>query len=417
MKLLIIGEGAREQAIAKKLSQSPEVVGIYLCPGNGGTHYISKCKNLPQMTAEELVLFAESENIAYTVVGPERELMEGIVDLFHARNQRIVGPHKAAALLEGSKSFAKDFMKKYGIKTAAYEVFTEFEAADLYLQSAVYPVVLKADGLAQGKGVEILYSYKEAYRVLTDFMLRGKFQEASRKVVVEEYLEGKEASIISLYDGHRIFPLWSTMDHKKIGEGETGQNTGGMGSITPNPHYSSFYEEEFLKNILHPTEEGLKMENLAFQGIIFFGLMMTEKGAYLLEYNLRFGDPETQSLLQVLTADLNEVFTALLSGTLSKNHLTFQEEGAACVVLAATGYPDVPVKNIDITEYFRACPEDISLYAYKTREENGKIYSQSGRVLSVVASGSKKQATDKIYSFLKKVRNENLYYRSDIGKI
>jgi phosphoribosylamine--glycine ligase len=417
MKILIVGDGAREQSIAHKLSLSPSVEEIYLCPGNGGTHYISKCENLPPMTQEELLDFSKKTGIAYTVVGPEKNLMEGIVDLFQQHNLSIVGPHKDAALLEGSKSFAKDFMKRHHIKTAAYEVFDDFRTAQEYLKTASYPLVIKADGLAQGKGVEIVENYENALTILTEFMIQEKFQDASKTIVVEEYLVGKEASIISLYDGNHIVPLWSTMDHKKIGPGETGLNTGGMGSITPNPHYSPFMEEDFNRNILLPTQEGLSQDGLTFQGIIFFGLMMTEKGVYLLEYNLRFGDPETQSLLQVLSSDLHEVFLSLLSGKLKEAPLSFQEEGAACVVLSSAGYPLDYKKGIDITDYFRLCPEGVTLYAYKSRWEDGRILSDSGRVLSVVASGNKDVATDKIYRFLEKVRNENLYYRNDIGKI
>lgn len=417
MKILIVGEGAREQAIAHKLSQSPNVEEVYLCPGNGGTRYLKKCTNLPQMTQEELLDFSVKTGISYTVVGPEKDLMEGIVDLFQAHQQRIIGPHKDAALLEGSKSFAKDFMKRHHIKTAAYEVFDDFHKAQEYLETASYPLVIKADGLAQGKGVEIVLDYESALTILTEFMVQEKFQDASKTIVVEEYLVGKEASIISLYDGNHIVPLWSTMDHKKIGTGETGLNTGGMGSITPNPHYTPFMEEDFNKNILLPTRDGLSQDGLTFQGILFFGLMMTEKGVYLLEYNLRFGDPETQSLLQVLSSDLHEVFLSLLSGKLKDTPLTFQEDGASCVVLSSAGYPLDYKKGIDITDYFRLCPEDVTLYSYKSRSEKDRVLSDSGRVLSVVASGDKDEATDKIYRFLEKVRNENLYYRNDIGKI
>lgn len=417
MKILIIGEGAREQAIAHKLSQSPSVNEIYLCPGNAGTHYLTKCRNLSPRSKEELLQFSIETGIAYTVVGPEKDLMEGIVDLFQANGQKIIGPHQKAALLEGSKSFAKEFMKKYHIRTARYEVFQDFEKAEAYLKTADYPLVIKADGLAQGKGVEIVEDANQAHAILTEFMIEEKFKDASKTIVVEEFLTGKEASIISLFDGHEITPLWSTMDHKKIGEGETGLNTGGMGSITPNPHYDPFMEESFKEQILIPTRDGLIKEGLAFKGIIFFGLMMTEQGPSLLEYNLRFGDPETQSLLQVLTSDLNEVFQAVLSGTLSEFPLSFRNDGAACVVLTSKGYPENYRKGIDLTAYFSHCPDDLTLYSYKSQRKEDRILSDSGRVLSVVASGEKEEATNKIYSFLRKIRNENLYYRNDIGKI
>ncbi len=251
MKILIIGEGSREHAIAYKLSISNLVKEIYVAPGNGGTSRTAKCTNIPKVDLCSLRDFALENKIDYTVVGPEADLMEGIVDLFHEAGLHIIGPHKKAALLEGSKAFSKDFMIKYGIKTASYEVFTDFEKAKAYISESTYPIVIKADGLAAGKGVEIIENYEDALTTLEAFMLQEKYKDASKKIVIEEYLTGKEASIITLFDGNSIVSLNSTMDHKKIGEGETGLNTGGMGSLTPNPYFTKELESDFKENILH----------------------------------------------------------------------------------------------------------------------------------------------------------------------
>ncbi|NCC78963.1 MAG: phosphoribosylamine--glycine ligase [Clostridia bacterium] len=417
MKILIIGEGAREHAIARKLAASEKVREIYVAPGNGGTKRLEKCTNIPKGTLAELRDFASSQEVDYTVVGPEADLMEGIVDLFQKAGLKIIGPHRAAALLEGSKSLAKDFMVKYGIKTAAYEVFTDFAAAKRYLASSAYPLVIKADGLAAGKGVEILETYEDALKTLEAFMLEEKFSEAGKKVVIEEYLTGKEASIITLYDGNSIIALNSTMDHKKIGVGETGLNTGGMGSLTPNPHFTEALQEDFRQNILNRTLVGLKQENLTFRGIIFFGLMLTEKGTYLLEYNLRFGDPETQSLLETLESDLNGLFMKMLEGNLEEEDVVCSSDSALCVVLSAKGYPKSCENNIDVTSYFDAEEEKIRVYSYASKADENRILSSSGRVLSVVSRGEKEECLKNVYDFLSENRNENLYYRNDIGRI
>jgi len=417
MKILIIGEGAREHAIAARLVRSLEVSEVYVSPGNGGTGRLEKCTNLPKESLVSLRDFAADNKIDYTVVGPEADLMEGIVDLFQDSGLKIIGPHKDAALLEGSKSFAKDFMKKYGIRTAEYEVFTDSDAAKEYIVSCRYPIVIKADGLASGKGVEILYTLEDAVRTIEDYMENGKFHEASRKIVIEEFLDGKEASIITLFDGERIIPLNSTMDHKKIGEGETGLNTGGMGSLTPNPYYTREIEEDFRNSIMNRTLEGLIAEDLRFKGVIFFGLMLTDRGSYLLEYNLRFGDPETQSLLETLTSDLNSIFLKTLEGCLYEEHVTCSEESALCVVLSSKCYPSSSNEDIDITDFFRSSHDKIRIYSYASRLEGKDILSHSGRILSVVSRGNKEDVHKNVYDYLLEVRNENLYYRRDIGRI
>ena len=417
MKILIIGEGAREHAIAYKLADSDLVTEIYVAPGNGGTERIDKCMNLPKGDLCALRDFALENKIDYTVVGPEADLMEGIVDLFHEADLKIIGPHKKAALLEGSKAFSKEFMMKYEIKTARYEVFEDFEKAKAYIRTSSFPIVIKADGLAAGKGVEIIDTYEAALETLESFMLHEKFKEASKKIVIEEYLTGKEASIITLFDGNSIIPLNSTMDHKKIGEGETGLNTGGMGSLTPNPYFTKELEADFKENILDKTLEGITKEGLSFKGVIFFGLMLTESGPYLLEYNLRFGDPETQSLLETIESDLNDLFMKVLDGTLKEEDVSLSDDCALCVVLCAKDYPISCEKDIDISSFFHSENEGIKVFSYASKEVNGRILSSSGRVLSVVASGKKSDCFLNLYNFLDENRNVNLYYRTDIGRI
>ncbi|MFH5835963.1 phosphoribosylamine--glycine ligase [Proteiniclasticum sp. C24MP] len=417
MKILIIGEGAREHAIARKLAESDLVTAIYVSPGNGGTERLGKCRNISKGTLSDLRDFARDNNIDYTVVGPEADLMEGIVDLFHEADLKIIGPHRKAALLEGSKAYAKDFMMKYGIKTAEYEVFTDFKLAEAHIRQAAYPLVIKADGLAAGKGVEIIETYEDALKTLEAYMLEEKFKEASKKVVIEEYLTGKEASIITLFDGNSILSLNSTMDHKKIGEGETGLNTGGMGSLTPNPYFTEELEKDFRKNILDKTLVGLRAEQLLFKGIIFFGLMLTEKGTYLLEYNLRFGDPETQSLLETLESDLNTLFMKTLDGTLQEEDVVLSSDCALCVVLSAKGYPKTCEKEIDVSSFFDAETDQVSVFSYASKVLQERILSSSGRVLSVVSRGQKSECFKNVYDFLDENRNENLYYRNDIGRI
>lgn len=417
MKILIIGEGAREQALAHKLSASDLVEKIYISPGNGGTHMMNKCTNIPKDSHETLKDFALNADIDFTVVGPEADLMEGIVDVFQAAGLMILGPHKQAAILEGSKSFAKDFMIRHGIKTASYQVFTDPLEAKSYARECSYPLVIKADGLASGKGVEILSDFSEAARTIDDFMLKEKFKDASKKIVIEEYLTGKEASIIALYDGERIIPLNSSMDHKKIGEGERGLNTGGMGSITPNPYFTRSLELDFRKNILEKTRKGLKEENLSFKGVIFFGLMLTEQGSYLLEYNLRFGDPETQSLLETLDSDLCQIIAKTLQGDLYEDDIRYAHETAVCVVLSAKGYPLIYEKDIDVTSLLESENPKVRILSYASRLENGCVLSGSGRVLSVVSRGDKDEALENLQGFLDEVDNENLYWRGDIGRV
>jgi phosphoribosylamine--glycine ligase len=414
MKILIIGEGAREHAISKKLAKSERVEKIFIAPGNGGTSRENKCVNIPVTDFYELRDFAESEGVGITIVGPEVPLMEGIVDIFHEKGLKIIGPDRKSSLLEGSKAFSKEFMKKYGIKTAAYETFTDFDKALQYVKGHEYPLVIKADGLAQGKGVEIPFTYEDARRILESFMLEGKFKDAGKTVVIEEFITGKEASIISIFDGKSIHPFISAMDHKKIGEGETGLNTGGMGSLCPNPYYSKAVEKDFNENILARTLQGLVAENLIFTGIIFFGVIMNEKGAYLLEYNLRFGDPETQSLMEHLDSDLLAIFEKALDGTLAEGDIIFKDGKTLCVVLAAKGYPEAYEKNVEVSDLE---DEGVSFYLYSSDYRDGKFISKGGRFLSVVAHGKGDDVFDKVYGNIRKIENERVCYRRDIGRV
>lgn len=417
MRILLIGNGAREHALAKKLAESAWVEKIYVAPGNGGTAREPKCQNLAVESQKDLLNFAREQGISFTVVGPEAPLIEGIVDAFQEEGLFILGPHQAAAALEGSKSFAKDFMIRHGIKTAAYQVFHDAAQAKAHLQDVTFPVVIKADGLAQGKGVEIVDSREAGEAVLDSFMVEGRFQEASRTVVIEEYLTGKEASIITLYDGERIVVLNSSMDHKKVFEGETGPNTGGMGSLTPNPYFHGSLAEDFQKNILEKTLAGLQAEGLQFKGVIFFGLMMNEKGAYLLEYNLRFGDPETQGILELLEGDLCTIFEKTLKGELKETDIQLKPGKALAVVLAAKGYPGTYKKDIDITAFFTRKFPQVSVLAYASHGQGERMLSSSGRVLTLVTHGEGEAPFTQIEKVLHEVVNPDLFSRRDIGRI
>lgn len=414
MKILIIGEGAREHAIAKKLSQSERVSEIYITAGNGGTQNVAKCQNIPITDYFELREFALEKGIDMTIVGPEGPLMEGIVNIFEKKGLKILGPDRKSSLLEGSKSFSKDFMKKYGIKTARYETFTDYSLALDYMRNHPYPLVIKADGLAQGKGVEIPCDFPEAERILKSFMIDGKFEEASKKVVIEEFITGKEASIISIFDGKKIVPMLSSMDHKKIGEGETGLNTGGMGSICPNPYYGAAEEKDFRENIMEKTLRGLIAEDLVFTGIIFFGVIMNEEGCYLLEYNLRFGDPETQGLMEQLKSDFATILVKTFEGTLEESDVEFHEGKTLCVVLAAKGYPEAYEKHVEVEDL----PDPgVSFYLYASTRSGNRFISKGGRFLSVVSRGSGEDVFTRVYENIDRIKNERICYRKDIGRV
>lgn len=414
MKILLIGSGGREHAIARKFAQNNKVEKIYCAPGNGGTALEEKCENINIVGINELVKFAKDNKISLTFVGPEVPLIDGIVDLFNKENLRIFGPSKKAAMLEGSKSFSKEFMKKYNVKTAKYEVFTEANEALRYLENQEFPIVIKADGLAAGKGVYICDSLEEANSAVKDIMIDDIFVGAGNKIVVEEFLEGIEASILSITDGEIILPFVSAKDHKQILDGGKGPNTGGMGVIAPNPYVTDKVKKEFELEIMNPTLLGLKEENLDFKGIIFFGIMITKKGTYLLEYNVRMGDPETQSVLELMDSDFLELVNHSIDKNLKNFNLKWKDEYCCNVVLASKGYPGKIEKGFEIS-IDSAVKNNIIIAGGEFKEN--KLVTSGGRVLSVIEiAKTLEEAINKTYLKVKKVNFYGKYYRKDIGR-
>ena len=414
MKILVIGNGGREHAIAWKLSESPKVSKIYCAPGNGGTFMEAKCENIDIDNIEELLRFALDNSIDLTVVGPEVYLCEGIVDLFKANNLRIFGPSKEAAKLEGSKNFAKEFMKKYGVKTAAYEAFNDSKKAMEYVKAAKYPIVIKADGLAAGKGVIIAENSEVAIEAIKDFMIYDSFKGAGKEIVIEEFLTGVEASILSITDGKTIIPFISSKDHKAIYDGNKGPNTGGMGTIAPNPYCTEGVLKAFEKDILNPTLKGIQNEKLDYKGIIFFGIMINDSGVYLLEYNVRMGDPETQVVLPLLENSLLDLIDETLKGNLGDVSVRFKDKKACCVIGASSGYPG-KYSTGEIIEGLDSCKEKVFVAGAKKSQEN--IITNGGRVLGVTALGDTlDEARKKAYDALSEVKFNGIYYRKDIGK-
>lgn len=414
MKLLIIGNGGREHAIAWKVAQNPQVEVVYCAPGNGGTHVENKCKNVKLYTTEELLDFAKKEKIDLTIVGPEANLVIGVVDAFKAEGLKIFGPSKGAARLEGSKAFSKDFMKKYGVRTAAYGVFEEIDEAINYLKTCEYPIVIKADGLAAGKGVVISPDFLDAENTLKEFMIADIFKGSGKKVVIEEFLDGVEASILSITDGNVIIPFLSSKDHKCIFDGDLGPNTGGMGAVAPNPYCDEEVLRVFNEEILTATLRGIQEEKMDYCGIIFFGIMITKKGTYLLEYNVRMGDPETQVVLPLMENDFVELILAAIDGKLNETKVTFKDGNACCVVGASKGYPGVFPTGLPIT--IGEVSGKVFIAGGETKGD--EIVTSGGRVLTTVAIGATLQeAIDKAYEDLKQVQFDGMYYRKDIGKI
>lgn len=416
MNLLLIGSGGREHAIAWKLAQSPKVNKIYCAPGNGGTALENKCENVNLNSINEYLNFALENNIDLTVVGPEAPLVEGVVDTFKEKGLKIFGPSSKGAQLEGSKQFSKDFMKRHGIKTAAYEVFEEYDKALEYIKSCDYPVVIKADGLAAGKGVIICENFYEAESSLKEFMIDDIFKGSGKKVVVEEFLEGVEASILSVCDGETIAPFISSKDHKQIFDDNKGPNTGGMGVIAPNPYVTEEVLKDFNVNILEPTLKGIKEELSDYIGIIFFGVMITNKGCYLLEYNVRMGDPETQAVLPLLKTDLVEIINLSLDKKLREINIEWSNEKACCVIAASKGYPVKYETGFEIK--IQEEKPSSKVYVSGAKLDNGKLLTTGGRVLSVVAKGEDLEASIKgAYEALNKISFNGMYYRKDIGKL
>lgn len=420
MKILIIGGGGREHAIAWKAAQSSRVEKIYCAPGNAGISQIAECVPIGVMEFDRLLEFAKEKEIDLTIVGMEDPLVGGIVDRFEEAGLRIFGPRKNAAILEGSKAFSKNLMKKYGIPTAAYETFTEPEAALSYLETAKYPIVLKADGLAQGKGVLICKTKEEAKEGVQTLMLDKKFAEAGNEIVAEEFLTGREVSVLSFVDGNTIRIMTSAQDHKRAMDGDQGLNTGGMGTFSPSPFYTEEVDAFCKKYIYQPTVDAMKAEGRPFKGIIFFGLMLTLEGPKVLEYNARFGDPETQVVLPRLENDIVDLFEACIDGTLDQTELKFDNSRATvCVMLASAGYPLEYKKGLPITglERFEGLDGYYVFHSGTKLDGEGRIVTNGGRVLGVTANGATlKEARENAYRAVEWVNFENKYMRRDIGK-
>ena len=420
MKILIVGSGGREHAIAWKISQNQKVEKIFAAPGNAYNKLIKNCENVNINSSDEILNFAKKENIDLTIVGSEELLVDGIVDKFEENNLKIFGPNKQAALLEGSKAFAKDFMEKHGVKTAKYKSFTDKDEAVKYLDEMSYPVVIKASGLAAGKGVVIAQNRKEAETTLKDMMVNKAFASAGDTVVIEEFLDGVEISVLSITDTNVILPFISAKDHKKISEKETGLNTGGMGVIAPNPYYTKTVEEKFISDILEPTLKGLKAEKMNFAGIIFFGLMVARGEVYLLEYNMRMGDPETQAVLPLMKTDYLDLIDAALNKKLDNFKIDWENKSACCVVMAAGGYPVKYEKGNVISglEKFSAEDENRKIFFAGVKYNNENFLTNGGRVLNVVAiENSLDGAITKAYNNVKEISFKDNYYRKDIGTL
>ena len=418
MKVLVVGGGGREHAICWKLSKSPKVDELYCAPGNAGIAEVAKCVDIGVMDFEKMADFAKKEAFDLIVVGPDDPLAGGIVDVLEEKGLRVFGPRKNAAILEGSKAFSKDLMKKYGIPTAAYETFDTPEAALKYLETAPVPIVLKADGLALGKGVLICNTREEAKEGVKTLMLDKQFGHAGDRIVVEQFMTGREVSVLSFVDGKTIKIMTSAQDHKRAKDGDQGLNTGGMGTFSPSPFYTPEVDEFCKKHIYQATVDAMKAEGREFKGIIFFGLMLTADGPKVLEYNARFGDPETQVVLPRMKNDIVDVFEACVDGTLDQIDLQFEDNAAVCVVLASDGYPEHYEKGKKITglENFKDKDGYYVFHAGSKFDAEGNILTNGGRVLGVTATGKDlKEARANAYKATEWVNFENKYMRHDIG--
>ena len=414
MKLLVVGGGGREHAIIKKLKENKSVEEIFALPGNGGIAADATCVNIGAKDIDAIVDFAKNNAIDFAVVAPDDPLVLGCVDALKEAGIPAFGPNKAAAIIEGSKVFSKDLMKKYGIPTAEYEVFSDKDAALAYLETCPIPTVIKADGLALGKGVIIAETREDAKEAVVSMMEDKIFGESGSNIVIEEFLTGPEVSVLSFTDGNIVVPMVSSMDHKRALDGDKGLNTGGMGTVAPNPYYTAEVADRCMKEIFLPTIEAMKKEDREFRGCLYFGLMITEKGPKVIEYNCRFGDPETQVVLPLLDSDLLEIMMATAKGELKEEMVKFADDAACCVVMASNGYPQAYEKGFPITT-----DEDFGgiLYVAGAKlAEDGAVLTNGGRVLGVVARAEKlEDAVAEAYKQVEKVHFDNAYYRKDIG--
>ena len=414
MKIMVIGGGGREHAIIKKLKENKAIDKIYALPGNGGIENDAVCIPIGACEIDKIVDFASSEKIDYAVVAPDDPLVLGAVDRLEEIGIPCFGPRANAAIIEGSKVFSKNLMKKYSIPTASYETFNDMEKALAYLENAPIPTVIKADGLALGKGVTVAFTREEAKKAVVEAMQDKKFGRSGESIVIEEYLEGPEISVLAFTDGKTVKPMVSSMDHKRSGDNDTGLNTGGMGTIAPNPYYTDKVAKICMDTIFVPTINAMNREGRTFKGCLYFGLMLTKDGPKVIEYNCRFGDPETQVVLPLLESDLLTVMKATTDGTLSETDVKFKDADACCVIMASDGYPVSYKKGYEIT-----IPEEIfdSVYVAGATQKDGKLYTSGGRVLGVTSVASTlKEAIDSSYQKVKEISFENAYYRHDIGQ-
>ncbi len=414
MNILVVGGGGREHAIIKKLKENKEITKIYALCGNGGIAADAECVDINPKDTDKIVEFAVANKIDYAVVAPDDPLVLGTVDRLNEKGIPCFGPEAKAAIIEGSKVFSKNLMKKYGIPTAQYEVFDDARKASEYLKTAPIPTVIKADGLALGKGVIIAQTREEALDAVKEIMEDKKFGASGNQIVIEEFLTGPEVSVLSFTDGETVVPMISSMDHKRSGDGDTGLNTGGMGTVAPNPYYTDEIAEICMRDIFLPTVKAMKNEGRTFKGCLYFGLMLTPKGPKVIEYNCRFGDPETQVVLPLLESDLLTVMKATTDGTLANTEVKFSDKSAACVIMASKGYPQSYKSGYEITV---DGDFDGEIYVAGAKLADGKLLSAGGRVLGVVAvSDTLENALEKAYKGVDKVHFENAYYRHDIGK-
>ena len=414
MKLLVVGGGGREHAIIKSLKKNPNVTEIFALPGNGGIAADAVCVPIGATEIDKIVAFAQEQKIDYAVVAPDDPLVLGCVDALEAAKVPCFGPRARAAIIEGSKVFSKNLMKKYGIPTARYEVFDDMTAALAYLDTAPIPTVIKADGLALGKGVIIAQTREEAKAAVRDMMENHVFGKSGDHVVIEEFLTGPEVSVLAFTDGKVVKPMVSSMDHKRAGDGDTGLNTGGMGTVAPNPYYTPAIAERCMKEIFLPTIAAMNSEDRTFRGCLYFGLMLTPDGPKVIEYNCRFGDPETQVVLPLLESDLLTVMQATTNGTLADTEVRFSDKYACCVITASAGYPVSYKKGFEITMTPEAAAHT---YVAGAKLEDGKLLTSGGRVTGTTAvAGSLAEAIREAYRLADGVQFENAYRRSDIGQ-
>lgn len=412
MNVLVIGRGGREHALAWKFAQSEKVEKVYVAPGNEGMRDIATPVDIDENDFDALVLFAKENHVELTFVGPEIPLMNGIVDRFKEEGLRVFGPNKAAAVIEGSKAFTKELMKKYNIPTAAYETFTDYEETVQYIQKVGAPIVIKADGLAAGKGVTVAMTLEEALQATKEMLQDVKFGEASKKVVIEEFLDGQEFSLMAFVNGKTVYPMVIAQDHKRAFDGDKGPNTGGMGAYSPVPQIPESAVEEAIKTVLHPTAKAMIQENRSFTGILYAGLILTNDGPKVIEFNARFGDPETEVVLPRLENDLVDVCNAILDE--SELTLQWSEEAVIGVVLASKGYPEAYKKG-DIINGLDAL-QDVIVFHAGTAMKHGDFVTNGGRVLFVACkANSLQEAKDKVYKEIGKIESDGLFYRSDIG--